>query len=88
MLSRISKPLSGAFRPLLSDAIALLNMGRQSPRAHIASARWQCLSACDAFPRADSFDDDINSAQSAVDLALHAVDLGRQEFLHFLEFGN
>ena len=88
MLSRISKTLSGASRPLLSDAIALLNMGRRSARADIASAGWQVFVACDAFPRANSFDDDINSAQRAVDLALHAVDLGRQEFLHFLEFGN
>ena len=42
----------------------------------------------DAFPRTNSFDDDINSGHRAVDLALHVVDLGLQEFLHFLEFRN
>jgi len=34
--------LSGAYRPLLPDANALLNVGRQS-RARIASAGWKCL---------------------------------------------
>jgi len=42
-LANQQKPLSGASRPLLPDAIALLNMGRQSPRADIASAGWKCL---------------------------------------------
>jgi hypothetical protein len=36
-------PLSGAIRPLLPDALALLNMGCQSPRADVASAGWKCL---------------------------------------------
>jgi hypothetical protein len=48
---------------------------------------WKCLRGRDAFPRTDGFDYDIDSGQRAVDLALHAVDLGLQEFLHFLEFG-
>ena len=30
-------------RPFLSDANALLNIGRRSPRADIASAGWKCL---------------------------------------------
>ena len=75
-------------RPLLPDANALPSIGRRSPRADIASAGWKYLRARDAFPRSNSFDDDINSGQRAVDLALHVLDLGLQEFLHFLEFGN
>jgi hypothetical protein len=75
-------------RPLLPDANALLNFGRQSPHADIASAGWKCLRARDAFPRTNSFDDDINSGQRVVDLALHVVDLGLQEFLHVVQFGN
>ena len=40
------------------------------------------------FHRANRFDDDIYSGDRAVDLALHAFDLGLQELLHFLQFGS
>ena len=69
---------------LLSAANTLINIGRRSTGAEVARAGC----AYDAFPRTNSFDDDINSSHCAVDLALHVVDLGLQEFLHSLEFGN
>ena len=55
------------------------------PPRPVRFPEWKCLRGRDAFPRTDGFDDDIDSGQRAVDLALHAVDLGLQEFLHFLE---
>src|ERR1700744_1500220 len=71
--------------PSLSAANALLQVGRRSARAEVARAGRTC---CDAFPRTDRFDDDIYSGHGAVDLALHVVDLGLQEVLHFLQLGN
>ena len=73
---------------VLPDANALLDTGRRPPRADVAIAGWKCLWDRDAFPRTNRFDDDIDPGHRAVDLALHAVDLGLQELLHFLEFGN
>src|SRR4029453_5005284 len=80
--------LSDPPRPGLPNATALLNIGCRSPRADVTSAGWKCLGARDAFPRANSFDDDINSGQRGVDLALHVFDLRLQKFLHFVEFGS
>ena len=74
----------GVAGPLLPGA-ALLNICGRSPTT---SAAVLCLRARVASPRADSFDDDVNSGQGALDLALHAVDFRLQEFLHFLEFGH
>jgi hypothetical protein len=34
---------TGSGKPLLPDAKALLNIGRRSPRADIASVGWKCL---------------------------------------------
>ena len=72
-------------RPLRPDADALLNVGRRSPCARAASAWWRRLRARHAFPRTDGFDDNIYSGDRAVDLALHAFDLGLQELLHLLK---
>ena len=38
-----SGSLFRASRPLLPGSNALLNIGRRSPRADIASAGWKCL---------------------------------------------
>ena len=50
--------------------------------------RCACRMSPRCFSTDNSFDDDIDPGHRAVDLALHVVDLGLQEILHFLEFGN